>query len=378
MPAAQKPQDAARIQSLDGLRAVSILLVIYGHARVTYGFPGADPAESPLARLDVAHFGVKVFFVISGFLITSLLIGELRKTGTVSLGAFYLKRTFRIFPPYYFYLLVALGISALGMGELPWSDALLAFTYTINYSHDRAWLVGHAWSLSIEEQFYLVWPAVFRGLGTKKGPAAVLWVMALAPLLRVGWAYFVETKAGRDMIDEAFPTVADSIGTGCALALFRPRLHASERYLKVLASPVVPALAVGMIWLALWLDMRHAWVQWAIGETGLNLTIAILVDRYVRYPDGPVGRVLNFRPVAFIGMVSYSLYLWQQPFLRGIEAGKVPPWWQQFPVNVGLSFVVAVGSYYLIEKPFLRLRGRVMGEGKRAKEGQLQARGFTS
>src|SRR5215469_7481123 len=123
-----------RMPSLDGLRAVSILMVLLGHLSGTRNFRNVN-----LGIGNYAHLGVTVFFVISGFLITSLLMSELAATGGISLRLFYLRRTLRIFPASYTYLIVLTALSAVGLIAVPWVSMTCAFTYTVNY------LPGHAW-----------------------------------------------------------------------------------------------------------------------------------------------------------------------------------------------------------------------------------------
>ena len=355
-------QEAApsRIQSLDGLRALSILVVLYGHARATAGFPETESYHHLLRIGDVARFGVRVFFVISGFLITSLLLSEMKKTGRIALGAFYLKRLFRIFPPFYFYLAVVGVLALLGVAHVSGVDALLAASYAINYRNERSWWVGHAWSLSVEEQFYLLWPLAFRWAGTRRGIWVVGAAVLLAPLFRAGWALEWTTKQQRFMIDEAFPTVMDALAMGCALALGRSWIDARPRLVRALGSPLVSWGAFALAYANLWWLEHHAWYGWLLGDTILNACVAVIIYRYVRYPGGRMGRILNSRPLMFIGTTSYSLYLWQQPFLQAARPDA--PWYTRFPQNLALSFVCALASYYAVEKPFLRLRERLMSK----------------
>jgi hypothetical protein len=137
-----------RIPSLDGLRAISIGLVLFGHLLGTSGFFLPLEANKHLA---LGELGVRVFFVISGFLITNLLLTELAAAGRIHIGRFYLRRTFRIFPPYYVFILV-LALAALARWiELAPGDLFHTLTYTSNYDATRSWNVGHTWSLSVEE-----------------------------------------------------------------------------------------------------------------------------------------------------------------------------------------------------------------------------------
>lgn len=356
-----------RIQSLDGLRAIAILLVVWGHARGTPGFP--ERLRAMTAVGDVANMGVHVFFVVSGYLITTLLVAERRGTGTVRLGSFYARRAFRIFPAFYFYLAAAAALALAGVVHLPWLDLAVAGVYLMNFLPHRAWVVGHSWSLSVEEQFYMIWPAVFRAAGERLGLRIALGVVALGPVIRLLWASLAPSAEHRNMISEVFPTVADSLAAGCALALLGPWLSANERYRRWLRSPALGAGLVATLAFCVWFGSRHAWASWLVLQTTACVAIALLVDRCVRCPDGLVGRALNWRPLSFLGTTSYSLYLWQQVFLAP-AAGREPAVWTRFPLNVFLAFGAALASYYLVERPFLRMRDRVLAREEPARAGK--------
>jgi peptidoglycan/LPS O-acetylase OafA/YrhL len=335
-----------RIPSLDGLRALSICFVISSHASYT---AGAGPL---LARTlgDTAVFGVRVFFVISGFLITTLLLEEIRRTGTVSLGQFYLRRTLRIFPPFYAYVAAIAVAGALGWIGLRPHDILSAVTYTTNYHHDRSWYVGHAWSLAVEEQFYLLWPFLLRYLGASRAARIALGAMVGAPLLR--FALLVGAPSLRPGIGETFPTVVDSIAAGCLLACVRGRLDAYPRLIAFLRSPAFWLIPMAALASAL---VPSAKADMLVCQSVTNIGIALSIERFVRLPATPSGRLLNARPMVFVGMLSYSLYLWQQPFFNRHS----PSWATTLPVNVLLVITAALASYYLIERPALRLRSRI-------------------
>ena len=154
-----------RIPSLDGLRAIAIGLVVFGHLCGTSNF---FPRSTFAPLGDFGVFGVRVFFVISGFLITFLMLDEIEATGTVSLKRFYLRRSLRIFPASYVFILFVFLSSRLGWPTLLPGDLFHAVTYTVNYDKHTSWEVGHLWSLSVEEQFYCWWPAAMRVLGSRR------------------------------------------------------------------------------------------------------------------------------------------------------------------------------------------------------------------
>ncbi len=348
-PVAASPS-SGQIPSLNGLRAISILLVILAHLSGTAGFP--IPAGWLYQWFgNLGFLGVKVFFVISGFLISSLLIKEWNKHGRISLAGFYYRRTLRIFPASYAYVAVISLAAAAGFVALRQNDILHALTYTVNYHRPRSWWVGHLWSLAVEEQFYLLWPGALAFFGLRKGFMGAAAFLAAAPLIRVGTALFL--PAQHLSIGESFQTVADALATGCVLAGLWPRLSTHQAYMKFLLSrafTLVPITLFAVHWLS-----RYPKFGYPVGESILNVCIALVIHRYVLMPRSPIGRFLNSPPLDFIGVLSYSLYLWQQPFLNRSS----PHWTAAFPQNVILVGLCALLSYYLVEKPFLGLRDRL-------------------
>lgn len=331
-----------RIPSLDGLRALSIGLVLTAHLNGTRHFPSVPE----LARWHLGDLGVRVFFVISGYLITTLLLEELDRTRTISLGRFYLRRFFRIFPAFYCFCVVLYLLDHAHLLTLRPGDLLAAFTYTVNYHHDRAWYAGHLWSLSVEEQFYLLWPALLLLVGTRGGNKVALATVVLVPVLRIGLGMWPALRPG---IGETFPSVADALATGCLLAGLAPTLMRSPTWQRLLDSRLVWLAPLAVVLAA---RNPSTKVDWLIGQTVMNLAIAVVIAKVVRAPSTWFGRLLNARPLVFVGTMSYSLYLWQQIFLfrRGTSA------LQSFPLNLTVAIATALASYHLVEKPFLRLR----------------------
>lgn len=340
-----------RIQGLDGLRAVSITLVLVAHIVGTRGLALPSWVEESVGHLRLGTLGVRVFFVISGFLITTLLLREHARSGDVSLGRFYLRRTLRIFPPFYLYVAVIAGLSVAGRLSLHDGDLLHAVTYTTNYHRDRDWHLGHAWSLAVEEQFYLLWPALFRWLGPDRSVRLTWAYILLAPVWRLTLATLVpEARLG---IGETFFTTADSIATGCLLALIRPRLLESAGYRSWVDSRLFYALPVALF-VANALG-RSAKLDWLVASTIQNILIAVAIERLTR-EGGWMASFLGWRPLVVLGLWSYSVYLWQQPFLNRRDHDS---WATAFPVNLLLVLAAAASSYYLVERPALRLRERI-------------------
>lgn len=336
-----------RIPSLDGVRAVAIALVIASHFAYTAAAPRWFTSASDVLHLGA--LGVRVFFVLSGFLITRLLVAEREAQGTISLRRFYLRRTLRIFPAYYAYLAVVFGAAAIGWLYVPTSAAVHAVTYTTDYARLTAWATGHGWSLSVEEQFYLLWPAAIALLGTRRSTGLAAACVVLAPVVRL--AYHLGAP---DVLrpEFRFECVVDSLATGCLLALGRERLWESAAYRGLVESRAVALLPIALLALAS-LD-RHPLVGMPIGIPLQNVAIAVMLDASARRPESIVGRLLNTRPAVYVGTLSYSLYLWQQPFFDP----AAPRWMTAAPWNLGYVVAAALASYYLVERPALRWRAR--------------------
>jgi peptidoglycan/LPS O-acetylase OafA/YrhL len=336
----------AHLPSLDGLRAISIVLVLLAHTSGTRGFlPRFDSKTGDYARL-----GVVVFFVISGFLITSLLLTEYAKKGRVSLRLFYARRALRIFPASYTFLACISLLWLLGTVQLNSRDFWHAISYTVNYLPDRSWQVGHLWSLSVEEQFYLLWPFAFVSLGPRRSFWIAAAVTLLGPVARSADWLFLRGTPYHDL--EMFPMVADSLAMGCLLARVRYWLEGQDWYLR-LFRPVYSLLLVALILLLNRYTNRA--IVAAFGAAIINVCIAVLIHRSIYFSGDWMGRLLNWKPVAFIGVLSYSLYLWQQLFLDRNSAA----WMNAFPQNLLLAVSAALVSYLLLEKPLLKLRHRL-------------------
>ena len=327
---------ADRIPSLDGMRAVSIALVIASHAQISLPF---------VWRFNYGNIGVRVFFVISGFLITKLLFQEHANTGRISIPQFYLRRAFRILPAAYVYLVIVTVLIPFGMHAM-YGEIAPAVLYYANYKYSSGSIAtGHFWSLSVEEQFYFLWPAVLVLSGPRRARYACLALLVVAPAFRV----LSDLGIWSTNPEYAFESVCDALATGCLLAMLRGRLWELKFYRTVVNTPC--AIAIVGAGVLLTSADSPALLHDVAGIPLLNVGIAVCIDRYTRRSDDTaLGRVLNWPLIAWIGTVSYSLYLWQQAWMFS----RLPPL-----IAVGGAIGSAAASFYLIERPMLRVRGRV-------------------
>jgi len=317
-----------RIPSLDGLRAISITLVVLSHLvkwrHISLGLVSTYGA-----------LGVHVFFVLSGYLITNLLLREHERSSTISLRDFYLRRAFRIFPAAFVFMAVAI---VLYWHQMTWYHVAAALLYVANMDISRPWIFGHLWSLGIEEQFYLLWPFALKKWHRHK-TAMLLSVFLATPLFHAALYAFKATNG----IVGSLPVFADQLAIGCLLAIFAPRLPKISGYL---ALGMVAAM-IFLPWFPATSPARSLFMLFILRPL-LNVSIAGVVLHVIQVPY----RALNWTPVAWLGKVSYSLYLWQELFCSN-------PAWRQGYLLVFLALGCACLSYYLVEQPMLRVREKL-------------------
>ncbi len=353
----------ARIPSLDGLRAVSILLVIGLHTVQAYS--AFHPVGREWFALFNGGFGVFIFFEISGFLITSLLLAEHRKRGSISLKGFYVRRFFRIFPPLYLYIGVVLGLGLAGRLVVRWGDVVSSALFFHNFYGEGTWWLEHLWSISVEEQFYLVWPfvlvACLRRAGRWGRYAACVFPVAVivaSPVVRLLLLRSPEAELHRvGVVSLRF----DFIMFGCLVALLEhtPRFEAVYREVTR-AAWLMPAVIVGSSVLSAYVGNRF---DLSVGYTISGFAIAMVLLWCTRNAESWVGRMLNSGPMVKVGALSYSIYLWQTLFLHpwNDRAFAWWPWIGRYPGNYLGVAVAACASYYLVEQPSLRLRAWAIG-----------------
>jgi len=355
------PKLPNHIPSLDGLRAVSIGLVLLAHAAATAGAPAW--LDRPMIT-SLGNVGVRFFFVISGFLITTLLLRDIDRYGQIRLKLFYLRRALRILPAAFVYVGTMWVLYLAGVIDLNFSvpsrqytDSALAhllhaLTFTANYNHDYNWYYNHLWTLSVEEQFYLLWPFTLYFLGLRRGLLVGGAMLFIAPFIRL--AMFTFGHGPEIALSREFQAVADALATGCLAALLHNRLSDSKFFVRLTEWPAIPigGLLIGLGYGAALLWRPAAYV---VGQTAANIGILLIIQHVVRHPEGWSCRLLNARPFVAVGVLSYSLYLWQEPFLFFLPH----TWPTSFPQNLVLAFAAAIASYFIVEKPILRLKDRL-------------------
>jgi peptidoglycan/LPS O-acetylase OafA/YrhL len=313
---------------LDGLRGIAILAVLAAHT----GIPGFSDGGGGA--------GVTLFFVLSGYLITSLLLAEREKFGRVDLKAFYIRRALRLFPALAAVLVVVTLLLALRL--MP-ADALRDTNYGIVMAGVVAYvanwvavagqsigMLGHTWSLAVEEQFYILWPTLLLA-GLRFGRMKLALIVLLLIFLDTPYRLVLDLNGGFMHVFVGTDSRGDALLFGCVLALLETHWHPALGWLGV----------AGVVALA---------VSWP-GDPGLGAQILFIPAAAIVSTLAVAGcpALLAWRPLAFIGRISYGLYLWH---------GLVIWWHLPWPVAVPLCIGIACVSYFVLEQPFLRLKDR--------------------
>jgi len=339
----------AYFPALDGLRALAILAVLWHHA-----LPRAESGW-----IGRGHVGVRLFFALSGFLITARLLAERRATGGVALGRFWMRRALRIFPLYY----AVLALFALYLGLRPgdagsshfFDNLLFHASYTSNWFVDYdvphpVWF-AFGWSLATEEQFYAWWPPLSGAVRRGTAMLVLLSVLLLQQLAVygafAGWLHPAPLRV--------CASLAPALSLGALLALALEGRSGFERLWALVGK--FPGLAASAVLL---------WLGWLIGSGAgapiwLDLAFVALVASTLLAPASWLGRTLSVRPLREVGRVSYGIYLFHVPLLGLLR--RLSPWLAERPaalfvLGLGASLGAAELSYRYLESPLLQLARR--------------------
>ena len=355
VPAVLKPP---HLPSLDGLRAISIIVVIFFHVLMSF--------KTRFSFHSVANLGVQFFFVISGFLITTLLIKERILKGDISLRSFYIRRFLRIIPVAFLYLLVVLILNAVLKLHLDLFLVLASFLFIRNFfinSSGVNHLTTHYWSLAIEEQFYLIFPFILK----KNHRGYIFFLIGI-----ISFSVLVDllSYASNLNFDSHFCLVylvgfltqfqGIAVGSLAAIAVFNANIS-FNRMDKA-------TLNIGLLLLIILLSLYQGPFSNVINILKCGLFAVILILN-LNASNNLFFKMLNSGPMKLIGVLSYSLYIWQQPFTQGLTYANQSDLMKHFDhkgqidIVITLASLILLGlvgyvSYYFYERKFLKLRDK--------------------
>jgi peptidoglycan/LPS O-acetylase OafA/YrhL len=330
---------AGRLLPLDGLRAAAVLIVMISHAGLGQIIPGG--------------FGVTIFFFLSGYLITTLMVGEWEKTRTVDLGGFYLRRVVRIIPPMVIAICLAVALSAVGLGRqlnhggLIW-DFLLVSNYAPLFAAGSQIAIP-LWSLAIEEHFYLLFPGLFFALRRSRSNVALV-CAGLCVAVLIARLVHVSISGPTSDIYYWSHTRIDSILFGCILATWNNPAKAGKTYIGGHIGYAIIGAAI-ILWTLVARDPVFR-ETWRYSFQGLGL---FLLFNYALRTDGLPATILSARPLKIVADLSYFLYLVHLPLY--LAASHLPvPAPVQYATAFAASFLLAAIVRRYVEVPLQEWR----------------------
>jgi peptidoglycan/LPS O-acetylase OafA/YrhL len=347
---------------LDGLRALSVLMIL--------GFHKLGPLTEKISKAVNGWISVDLFFLVSGFLITSILLKEQDRKGTFSLKNFYIRRWLRLCPAYY----VFLGIMFVWMlfrGQHDYAAYLIAGGYLTNLDSVFAWGLLppasgllHTWTLGVEEQFYLLWPSCLRITGRK----ALGFCLSVCAVVYIWRLLLVAAGASWVRIYVGFDTRIDSIMFGVATCLFWRRSELREKVAPLLSKSSVQLSIAGILLLVChWLTHPGCGVRseelllWGVKMPIVLLLICLLIVSLLANSNTVLGKILSSKPLTWIGRLSYSIYLWHVVVSFPVVNSMISTicFHRKYIVEIA-NYASCIGmaslSYYLVEMPFLKIK----------------------
>ncbi|HEY4366343.1 MAG TPA: acyltransferase [Steroidobacteraceae bacterium] len=335
--------------ALDGLRAVAVMIVLVAHAHIRVVSSGG--------------VGVDIFFVLSGFLITTILSAEAERRGNIDLRNFYIRRVLRLAPCLLLTTVVFAVLAYLQTQRWPWTQLAIALTHTANWARAlfdvKLGAIDHYWSLAIEEQYYLVWPVIVLGLersmrdNGRKGLLLLAATLALA-LYR---SAMVDTFSA-ERIYFGLDTHMDGLVLGSALSYLIKSLRGNRDSVlngRILGLLVVPA-CIAVILVLCRLTWQSPWMA-RLGFFAAAVAAALIIYDLMMGSASWLRVPLSLAPSVYIGRISYGIYLLHLPIFQAVDhAFPGTRLLTLFPLKIALALAAASASYYGMERHFLKLK----------------------
>ena len=335
------------IKGFDTLRGISIILVLLTHLGLYHHLPENDLIRGRVWSLISGGTGVRIFFTLSGFLITKILLHELNEFNSINFKYFYVRRFLRLLPPLILFYLAIGILMHFRMIQTTSVGFFFSLFYLYNFVPNifHTGELGHTWSLAVEEQYYLIWPFIISFFNKKQGFIFILLVLVtsiISVYIFPELTFTSNYKSSRWFIPAVAPII---IGSFFAWLIDKNnKIYSSYfRHKKTL-------LWVGIILFLCPLYSPILKLSFLFQSTGVSIILIWILFNQ----QSKVTSILNNRLLSYIGSISYGIYVYQGLFLRTGPSGNL--WIQEFPQNIALTFLTAIVSFYFLEKPILKLK----------------------
>jgi peptidoglycan/LPS O-acetylase OafA/YrhL len=351
------------IKGFDGLRCYSILLVVITHLGVANNFKEGSYLREHVFYFFSGSAGVNIFFAISGFLITTLILNEISQTGKLNVKYFFFRRFLRLLPPIIPFYIALFIFMKLGYVRNTTIGILASVFYLFNFVPKAkiafSTELSHTWSLAVEEQFYILWAFVFSYFNENK---RYLIIFFLLTLCIIGYIILpsipVIIKGQQYQLEEVFFIIRWTIPAIAPIllgSLFAILNFNNYKNIRIRFSGLKPGIVSLVVFLSPFYLYDSLMPLVKIFH-GLGATLILLWIH--NNQNSGIIKVLEWSPIKYIGIISYGLYIWQGFFVRSGPNATPKIWVHEFPYNVILAFIVAILSYELFEKKVLRLKSK--------------------
>lgn len=349
-----------KINGFDGVRGIAAISVVLTHLGFWEFLKNQNKLARKLEPLFNGTMGVQAFFILSGFLITLLLAREIQETNTISIKKFMVRRSLRILPLYVLFCLLATILTLHFENVASWSSLYYAYFYVYNFVPIKDYfpLLGHTWSLAVEEHFYIIWPAIFS-----------LMFMRRKNILTVGLIVFISLSIFIHFVlmdhglgDTYFIarwsfTAGYSIALGCLAALLMQGKSTADFCVEILRHRLAGPLGILLYVNSLYLSSGSWFIQNIVSGYIRSIAILIFIMWIYCNQRSSIVACLESRPLKYIGTISYGIYMWQG-FLLGTGPARLrDQYWPPSPyIGLAILVVVAPLSYHYFETAFLKLK----------------------
>ena len=335
------------IKGFDTLRGISIILVLLTHLGLYQHLPDNDFIKNRVWLLMSGETGVQIFFTLSGFLITRILLGELNVFDSINFKHFYIRRFLRLLPPLIVFYITIVILMYFRVIHTTFAGLLFSAFYLYNFVPMTYYTgeLGHTWSLAVEEQYYLIWPFVVNYFNRKKGfvfISLILMACIVAVYIYPTLDFTANYKYTRWFIPAVAPIIIGSF--------FAWLIDKNEDKFSSYFRRKKTFLRVGILLFLSPLYLPFVELSFLFQASGVSLVLIWILFNQ----QSKITAILDNRILSYIGVISYGLYVYQGLFLRTGPNGDL--WIQQFPQNIILTFLTAMVSYHFMEKPVLKFK----------------------